>query len=104
MDEQNRTQEYIDRYDLAGYLSEISDRILLRSEMLRGINNLLGEYDSEEGKQIFTQLGVELGHISRQLSLIGDQLCHNCQLKVVTDVLSIQSENSPVKEEKAGGK
>ncbi len=84
-------QEIIDSYDLESYLGVISRRISLRGEMLRGISQLWVEYDSIEGAEIASQLGVELGHIGRQLKLFKNQLCQKCATTEVAEFVSFGS-------------
>jgi len=84
-----KSNEIREATDLGTFLGQIARQISLRGEMLRGISNQMGEYDSIEGAQIFRQLGVELDRIGQQLNLLEDHLCNGCQLKVVTEIISI---------------
>jgi hypothetical protein len=83
-----KQDEFVEHTDLGTYLGELSRRLLLRGEMLRGIGHLWGEYDSTEGAEIAVQLGVELGQIGQQLKLLRNQLCQDCQIKELTEIIT----------------
>ncbi len=102
--EKEKSNELRDAYDFGGYLDDLSRKILLRAEMLRGISKVCSEYDSQESQEIYLELGLELNQIGQQLKLLRDHLCHRCEMLQVEEKTIILSERMPVKEEKAGGK
>jgi hypothetical protein len=88
----------IELTDLGTCLGRIARQVLLRGEMLRGISKLWIEYDSIEGAEIASQLGAELGQIGRQLKLLREQLCQNCQLIKVEEGIRFGKSDKAEKE------
>ncbi len=84
-----KSNEVRDAYDFGGYLDNISRKVQLYGEMLRGISKLSDEYDSDETREIWLQAGLELNQIGQQLKLLRDQLCHRCEMLQVEEKITI---------------
>jgi len=89
MDNRNNQGQITEYAELGTHLREIARRIILKGETLRGLGQLWFENDNEE-LHILAELGMEIIQHGRNLKLLGDSLCSNCQMQSVETSVSVQ--------------
>jgi hypothetical protein len=80
-----KQDEFVEHTDLGTYLGQIARCLLLRGEMLRGVSQLWLEGETDELVEICSELGIEVSRLGRQLKLLRDHICNNCQMKSVEE-------------------